>query len=56
MWTKPWTLREGFIICCGLVVAGLMLELSVGPGVWDLFAWPANVIVLAGLIVLCVGM
>jgi len=56
MWTKPWTLREGFIICCGLVVAGLMLELSVGPVVWDLFAWPANVIVLACLIVLCVGM
>ena len=56
MWTKPWTLREGFIICCGLVMAGLMLELSIGPVNWDSFAWPANVIVLAGLIVLCVTM
>ena len=55
MWTKRWTLREGFIICCGLVMVGLMLELSIGPVVWDLFAWPANVVVLAGLIVLCVG-
>ena len=56
MWNKPWTLREGFIICCGLVMAGLMLELSIGPVNWDSFAWPANVIVLAGLIVLCVTM
>ena len=56
MWIKPWTLREGFIICCGLVMAGLMLELSIGPVIWDSFAWPANVIVLAGLIVLCVTM
>ena len=55
MWTKPWTLSEGFIICCGLVVAGLILELSIGPVIWDSFAWPANIIVLAGLIVLCVS-
>ena len=56
MWTKPWALREGFIICCGLMMAGLMLELSIGPVIWDSFTWPANVIVLAGLIVLCVTM
>ncbi len=55
MWTKPWTLREGFVICCGLVVAGLMLELSIGPVIWDSFAWPANIIVFTGLIVLCVS-
>ena len=53
MWGKAWTLREGFTICCGLVVAGLMLELSIGPVIWDLFAWPANGIVLAGLLALC---
>ena len=55
MWTKPWTLREGFIICCGLVVAGLMLELSIGPVIWDSFARLANLMVLVGLIVLCVS-
>lgn len=37
MWTKPWTMREGFIVGAGLIIAGLMLELSVGPVVWDAF-------------------
>ena len=31
MWTKPWTFKEGFLIGGGLIFAGLMLELSVGP-------------------------
>ena len=44
---KPWTFKEGFLIGGGLIFAGLMLELSVGPVVWDAFAWPANGIVLA---------
>lgn len=48
MWTKPWTFKEGFLIGGGLIFAGLMLELSVGPVLWDAFAWPANGIVLAG--------
>ena len=47
MWTKPWNMREGFLIGGGLIFAGLMLELSVGPVKWDAFAWPANGIVLA---------
>ena len=55
MWNKPWTLREGLTICCGLIVTGLMLELGIGPVNWDLFSWPANAIVLAGLMVLCGG-
>ena len=41
-------MKEGFLIGGGLIVAGLMLELSVGPVVWDAFAWPLNGIVLAG--------
>ncbi|MBR4422922.1 MAG: cytochrome c biogenesis protein ResB [Mailhella sp.] len=32
------------------ICAGLMLELSVGPVVWEAFAWPANGIVLAGFL------
>ena len=50
MWTKPWTMKEGFLIGGGLIFAGLMLELSVGPVRWDAFAWPANGIVLAGFL------
>ena len=40
-------MKEGFLIGGGLVTAGLMLELSVGPVVWDAFSWPVNGIVLA---------
>ena len=54
MWNKPWTMKEGFLIGGGLIIAGLMLELSVGPVVWDAFAWPANGIVLGGFIALIV--
>ena len=56
MWTKPWTFKEGFLVGGGLIFAGLMLELSVGPVVWDAFAWPANGIVLAGFFVLLTAM
>ncbi len=52
MWTKPWAFKEGFLIGGGLIFAGLMLELSVGPVVWEAFAWPANGIVLAGFLAL----
>ena len=52
MWTKPWTFKEGFLIGGGLIFAGLALELSVGPVVWDAFAWPANGIILAGFLAL----
>lgn len=52
MWDKPWTMREGFLIGGGLVLAGLMLELSVGPVVWEAFAWPVNGVVLAGFVLL----
>ena len=30
MWTKPYGMKEGFLIGGGLIIAGLMLELSVG--------------------------
>ena len=52
MWNKPWTFKEGFLIGGGLIFAGLALELSVGPVVWDAFAWPANGIILAGFLAL----
>jgi cytochrome c biogenesis factor len=56
MWDKPWTFKEGFLIGGGLIVAGLLLELTVGPVVWDAFAWPANGLVLAGFVFMIVAM
>ena len=56
MWNKPWNFKEGFLIGGGLILAGLMLQLSVGPVMWDTFAWPANGIVLAGFIVMLTAM
>ena len=50
MWAKPWTMKEGFFIGGGLIIAGLMLQMSVGPLVWTAFAWPVNSIVLAGFL------
>ena len=50
MWNKPWTMKEGFLIGGGLIIAGLMLELSSGPVDWDAFRWPINGIVLAGVL------
>ena len=50
MWTKPYGMKEGFLIGGGLIIAGLMLELSSGPVDWDAFRWPINGIVLAGVL------
>ena len=47
MRTKPYGMKEGFLIGGGLVLAGLMLQLSIGPVNWDAFRWPVNGIVLA---------
>ena len=55
MWTKPYSLREGFTIGGGLVLTGLMLQLSIGPVSWDAFAYPVNVIVLAVLLAICLA-
>lgn len=56
MWTKPYSLREGFAVGGGLILTGLMLQLSIGPVSWDVFAFPVNVIALVVLIVLCFGL
>ena len=51
-WTKPYGMKEGFLIGGGLIIAGLMLQLSVGPVNWDVFRWPVNGIVYAGFLAL----
>ena len=45
-------MKEGFLIGGGLIIAGLMLELSTGTVDWDAFRWPVNGIVLAGFLAL----
>ena len=50
MWTKPFGMKEGFLIGGGIIFAGLMLELSVGSVDWNVFRWPVNGIVLAGFL------
>ena len=52
MLTKPYGMKEGFLIGGGFIIAGLMLELSVGPVDWNAFSWPVNGIVLAGFLAL----
>lgn len=52
IWVKPWSLAEGFLIALGLVATGLMLELSIGPVVWEAFSWPINIFVLSGMLAL----
>ena len=52
MWTKPWTMKEGFLIGGCLILAGLALQLSVGPVVWEAFAWPVNGLVTGDFLLL----
>ena len=47
MWNQPWKLAEGFLIGAGLIVTGLLLQFTVGPIDWNVFSFPANIIVLA---------
>ena len=47
MWNKPYGMKEGFLIGGGLILAGLVLQLSIGPVVWNAFRWPVNWMVLS---------
>ncbi|MBP3833242.1 MAG: cytochrome c biogenesis protein ResB [Bacteroidaceae bacterium] len=51
MWNKPWSMKEGFAIGLGLLVTGLVLQISMGPVEWGLLSWPANIIILAVFVV-----
>lgn len=44
------SLATGFIVMAVLAVAGLALQLTIGPLDWDIFRWPANAIVLTAFI------
>lgn len=44
MWKKPWHIKEGFLIGGGLILLGLLLQVTVGPVDWSFFAWPFAII------------
>lgn len=46
MWKHPWGFKEGFTICTGLFLTGIILQATVGGVNWDLLAFPVNVILL----------
>jgi ABC-type transport system involved in cytochrome c biogenesis permease subunit len=45
-------MKEGFLIGGGLIIAGLVLELTTCPVYWDAFRWPVNAFVLAAFLAL----
>src|SRR5574344_903193 len=47
MWNKPFGYSEYIAIDAGLVITGLLLQITVGPIDWSLIAFPANIILLA---------
>ena len=56
MWTKPWNMKEGFLIGGGLLLVGLLLQVALGPIDWSLPAWPVNLILLILLLAVIGGM
>lgn len=48
------TLNKGIITGACLIIVGVVLQLSIGPVVWELFAWPVNIMVV-GCWLLAVG-
>ncbi|HOI27482.1 MAG TPA: cytochrome c biogenesis protein ResB [Paludibacteraceae bacterium] len=56
MWSKLWRFKEGVTICCGLLIVGVILQLSLGSISWGLFAYPVNLIVALVFCVLLFAM
>lgn len=56
MWKKPWGYKEGFACGAGLLVTGLLLQLTIGGVHWNLLAWPVNIIILILYLLLLTAM
>ena len=54
MWSKPKGMTGGALVCCCLVVAGLLLQMVAGPVRWEMMAWPVNIIILSVLLLFIV--
>jgi hypothetical protein len=44
MWQKPWGYTEGWVICAGLTLTGIVLQLTVGRAHVQAFHYPTNLI------------
>lgn len=56
MWQKPWTYKEGTIICGALVATGILLQAASGKIAWEMLAFPVNLILLAVYVAVLAGM
>ncbi len=50
MRSKLWGMTGGGLACGVLIVAGLLLQMLVGPVRWSMMGWPVNIIVLTALL------
>lgn len=56
MWKQPWGYKEGFTICAGLFLTGILLQITIGKVNWDLLAFPVNAILLVIFISVLIAM
>ena len=50
---RPWGMKQGFAICGGLFLLGVLLQIFVGEVQWSALAWPVNIFILiAGLVII----
>lgn len=50
-WTKGWGYNEGWSLCSGLILAGFLLQWTIGSPTIEKFNWPYNLLFLLGFIV-----
>ena len=50
MQTKTYGMKEGFLIGGGLICIGLILQLCIGPVIWNAFRWPINGVIWAAFL------
>ena len=43
MWKQPWGYAEGWAVCIGLFITGIILQFITGKVDVDVFHYPANI-------------
>ena len=51
IFTKPWKLTVGFVLCGALALVGFFLQIALGSFEWGTLRFPVNVVLLAFLLV-----
>lgn len=55
LWRFPWSYPESIIVVLGILAAGFVLQVELGPCEFDLLAYPVNLLILAALIIFCIA-